>query len=718
MSERLYLKKLRSSGLDEQDAELLGFKLLDVEQVKALCVYYVKEPCLYIPYYDPETNKPYRCKEGTDKECDFFRVRLLTDKDKKQSVLEKAAPSDPAPPYRQLSSTGNYIYYPRTIELHGTQWATIIKDPSKPIIITEGELKAAKTCKVGFPCIAVAGVYNWTSKKTGESLVPSLKQINFKNRQVQIVFDSDMADNKDIKRAMLALANKITHLGAKVYCASVPSRNKEKKTGLDDYFVYYEPADNEVLLRNLTQEILQKSELFSSYKALSEYNKEFVYVRKLKAYYNRTDDELITRDQFIGMHENQFLLKKYIDKQGDEKVKEVNSAKEWLVWGHRKQVNCLAYEPGRLKFINLEQEHGQTLRAYNTWKGWNIKPVEGDCDIFISLVKYICSASESGTWKWLMQWLAYPIQHAGAKLSTGVMLFGKQGTGKGSICRVMSRIYGTHYRQLDNNAFNERYTDWGDKRSFLFADDIKAANTSQLMSQLKFWITEPVFPVRPMRHSTYYINNHLNIIFATNEQDAIRLDKDDRRFTIIRTPPFKQPKEFYDRFYDFLNDENGAAKVMHYLLNLDLTGFDPHEEALKSDAKDSMIASTSSDLSRFIRDFLDNEDNQCDFVTAQDILNRYRQDPLATTAARAKVNINSVTKEFENSRYLSLFDGKRYHFKRGKRTKFYAARNQQAWFTRSDEEKKEHIQKYYKEIEVVSYNDSQNAQDIQETDDF
>jgi hypothetical protein len=41
-----------------------------------------------------------------------------------------------------------------------------LNDPTKPLLITEGEKKAAKAVQEGFPCIGVSGVWSWQKKRS------------------------------------------------------------------------------------------------------------------------------------------------------------------------------------------------------------------------------------------------------------------------------------------------------------------------------------------------------------------------------------------------------------------------------------------------------------------------------------------------------------------------------------------------------------------------
>src|SRR5262249_57206970 len=102
--------------------------------------------------------------------------------------------------YESPVGTGNLPYFPC-----GT--LAVLKNASHPIIITEGEKKAAKADQEGFPCIGLVGVYGWQTKaardkdgkvKGERPLIPDLKTIPWQGRSVSIVYDSDAAGNRNV----------------------------------------------------------------------------------------------------------------------------------------------------------------------------------------------------------------------------------------------------------------------------------------------------------------------------------------------------------------------------------------------------------------------------------------------------------------------------------------------------------------------------------------
>src|SRR5262249_14883315 len=170
---------------------------------------------------------PYRNSAG---ECltDYARFRP----DNPRIVNGKAAK------YEAPKGLGNRIYIPP-----GT--VAKVACAGEPLIITEGEKKAARAAQHGFACIGISGVWSWTVKrlKDGErQLIADLAGLPWKGRKVYIVFDSDAVRNKSVRRAQTELAGLLSFNGAKVRIVTLTDGptsedGKPQKVGLDDYMV-------------------------------------------------------------------------------------------------------------------------------------------------------------------------------------------------------------------------------------------------------------------------------------------------------------------------------------------------------------------------------------------------------------------------------------------------------------------------------------------------
>jgi len=107
--------------------------------------------------------------------------------------------------------------------LRQVAWHEVAGDPDFDLWIVEGELKSAAMCKIGFPCIGIGGVRNWSKKGRGE-LIDDFDVFDLTRRTVRICFDSDYADNKDVRSALYALAAKLRDRDAKVFRIALPRK--------------------------------------------------------------------------------------------------------------------------------------------------------------------------------------------------------------------------------------------------------------------------------------------------------------------------------------------------------------------------------------------------------------------------------------------------------------------------------------------------------------
>jgi putative DNA primase/helicase len=112
-----------------------------------------------------------------------------------------------------------------------------IKDPSKPLWITEGSKKVDAAISKGLTCIGVLGVYNWrgTNADGGATALPDWEEIAIKNRTVYLAFDSDAWTNLHVAKALDRLGDFLKRRGAHVLFVKVPTPDG-RKVGLDDYF--------------------------------------------------------------------------------------------------------------------------------------------------------------------------------------------------------------------------------------------------------------------------------------------------------------------------------------------------------------------------------------------------------------------------------------------------------------------------------------------------
>lgn len=228
------IKDLESSGLTIED---MGIKEAGQAELAA-CKAPMAASGYVIPYYNIKGER-----------IPFYRIKMF-DTDVK---------------YKQPANSPTYIYFPRNFlkALNGKDY----------VIITEGEKKATKACKEGFPTVALGGVDNWRNRTI---VVPGDSQVNQQGKggpyviklppktpigedstlaqgmrelmdlvtarklKVLITFDSDKGGVKtEIQRALAGFALQLVTMDIPTVAVRqiiLPSSGKDK-VGLDDFLL-------------------------------------------------------------------------------------------------------------------------------------------------------------------------------------------------------------------------------------------------------------------------------------------------------------------------------------------------------------------------------------------------------------------------------------------------------------------------------------------------
>ena len=224
-----HLTDLRASGLSDQQIARCGFHSLQAPaRIQAALRWHRYKgelgDCLAFLFVDAE-----------GKATGY--IRLKPDRPRKSKDGKPIK-------YESPKGAGNRAFFPP-----GTLAA--LKDSSIPLVLTEGEKKAAKADQEGFSCIGLVGVYGWQKKRPADKdgkpvgereLIDDLSAIPWKGRPVYLCFDSDAATNPNVRNAEWHLAEVLARRGASVKVIRMPQGEagpdgKPAKVGLDDFLV-------------------------------------------------------------------------------------------------------------------------------------------------------------------------------------------------------------------------------------------------------------------------------------------------------------------------------------------------------------------------------------------------------------------------------------------------------------------------------------------------
>lgn len=643
------LAKIAGSLLDEKDAVKLKFKPLTSEQVKPLKLPNSTSGFM-IPYFDLD-GKPSA----------FWRLRYLEDTRKGFDVLNGRK----ALRYVQPAGGTNEVYLAPF-----TDWRKISENNSIPLIITEGELKAASSTKVGLPTIGLGGVWSFKSNKAKVSLIPMMKLFVWKGRRVIICYDSDASTNPLIVMAENNLARALTDEGAEVSIARLPPADNGSKVGIDDF-----------LLTNTAQQLMDVINAASAYSAcfaLHAMNESVVYIRDPGIIYDykncmRTSTQAFTTHAYANYWHDESVNDKVVKKQ---------TAIAWLQWMHRNELDKVTFAPGKDK---------TTDNMLNLWDGWPIHPKKGSVKLWSELLDHLFQDTEAGARKWFEQWCAYPMQNPGKKMASCAVFWGRvEGSGKTLVGHTLMRIYGKYSCEVTDEELEDDRFDWAENKQFVLGDDITGTSSRKLANRIKTMITQKWLKVNPKYIPRYEVPDCINYYFTSNDPDAFYMDDGNRRNFIHEVVGEKLETEFRIAYVAWRDTDEGAAALFDHLINLDLTGFDPQAEAFQTHAKADMTRLTKSDVATWVADLKDNAARALklpgDLFTAAELLAMY--DPMHA----GKVTANGMARELKRAGYRAPGVSGSMSVTKFGNMRLYAIKNDSIWRKKKAKDIVEHYE--------------------------
>lgn len=241
----------------------------------------------------------------------------------------------------------------------------------------------------------------------------------------------------------------------------------------------------------------------------------------------------------------------------------------------------------------------------NIFKGWPLEPDEKrSCQLIVNHLFNLCG-QDRRIYDWVVKWLAYPLQHKGAKMFTSLVFHGiQEGAGKNIIFDVVGRIYGSRAaRTITQTQLQSQFNDWISGKLFCIADEvISSADKRLLKNLLKTMVTGHTHQIQgkglPWREEP----NLTNFVFLSNELQPLLLDERDRRYMVVYTDQSHQP-EYFEQLSDEI--ENGGVEGFYaYLMNYPLGDFKPWTQPIDTEAHKALKSLGKGADARFIDEWI------------------------------------------------------------------------------------------------------------------
>lgn len=253
-----------------------------------------------------------------------------------------------------------------------------------------------------------------------------------------------------------------------------------------------------------------------------------------------------------------------------------------------------------------------TERFINMYEGMAMVPKKGDVNPILDLISFLVSRAtpdEGDTgdvMHWLLCWLAYPLQHPGAKMRSAVVMHGDEGAGKNFLFETVVQIYGKYASIVGQDELDDKYNDWRSCKQFVVGDEIMSrAELVHNKNRLKALITTPTVQINSKYQMRREEKNHMNIAFLSNELIPLALDNTDRRYLVVYTPKAREDQYYID--LGKWRDNGGVEAFYEYLLTYPLGDFSPYTKPPMTEAKTNLIGLNRKSPERFWAEWSEGE---------------------------------------------------------------------------------------------------------------
>lgn len=220
------------------------------------------------------------------------------------------------------------------------------------------------------------------------------------------------------------------------------------------------------------------------------------------------------------------------------------------------------------------------LTVFNTYHlPKNLKPVQGDWSDIRATILNLVDGDEKAC-EYVIDWLAVPIQHMYAvdkngnliphkghfKMGTSIVLYGVQGSGKGTLEAIITALYGVDFvANVGQEALDGRFNGELVDKLFVIANEVMSSTnrSTQTANKIKPWITDHTIPVEEKFQGAKRVRNSFNIMFTSNDDRPVIIEKSDRRYSVFKSTQ-KLAAAIAERIH---NDLKGDRKILQAFLH-------------------------------------------------------------------------------------------------------------------------------------------------------
>jgi hypothetical protein len=214
----------------------------------------------------------------------------------------------------------------------------------------------------------------------------------------------------------------------------------------------------------------------------------------------------------------------------------------------------------------------------NLWQGWGVVPKAGDWGLIREHIDEVIAGGNKEFADYVLRWIAWSIQNPAAQAEVALVLIGEKGTGKGTLARLLRRIFGPHALQVTDREqvigkFNGHLQDC----VLFIADEAYWGGDKRCIGRLQGMITEETLPIERKGFDMYWVKNFLHVLMLAEPGWVIPAGRYERRYAALSVSLARRgDRDYFGALHRQIN-EGGAEAMFYDLRSLDLWDWHPRE---------------------------------------------------------------------------------------------------------------------------------------------
>ncbi len=211
----------------------------------------------------------------------------------------------------------------------------------------------------------------------------------------------------------------------------------------------------------------------------------------------------------------------------------------------------------------------------------------------------------------ILDWLGYTVKYPGEKIQHALVLGGVEGAGKNCILNPFEKQEGYCSSDVGIDDLMGSFNEFLYGRKMVFVNEAKRTkqhNTSDVHNNLKKLISTPPDDLTIKRKylGEAKVPNVLSVAILTNYLDGLHISRGDRRYKVLWTDVVPPP-ELVQGAYRWIN-AGGWREVFAFLQARDVSGFNPNDAPVWTEAQHVMFQAGQNDMEILIEDALEGLD--------------------------------------------------------------------------------------------------------------